>query len=156
LLDAAVADGVYPIDLVMTSAPVELPGFTVEADRLSDEQVDRGIRLLLGTSPRALRYRPIDFEEIQDHIAKGRNLEDVLRWSDTVGLIVRYTTDGPCYSLRGRGCLPVYLNGMHLNRDFMTDVPLDMIYTIVVVTPTDPVAPYIGGAVMLYTEAWIR
>jgi carboxypeptidase family protein len=156
LLDASIADGVYPIDLLMTSAPVELPGFTVETDRLSDEEIDRGIRLLLGSSPKALRYRPIDFEEIQDHVEKGHNLEDLLRWSNTAGLIVEYTADGPCYSLRGRGCLPVFLNGLPLNRDFMTDIPLDMVYTIVVVTPTDPVAPGIQAGIMLYTEAWLR
>jgi Carboxypeptidase regulatory-like domain len=156
LLDASIADGIYPIDLLMTSAPVELPGFTVETDRLSDEEIDRGIRLLLGTSPKALRYRPIEFDEIQDHIARGHNLEDLLRWSNTTGLVVEYTADGPCYSFRARGCLPVFLNGLPLNRDFMTDIPLDMVYTIVVVTPTDPVAPGIGAGVMLYTEAWLR
>lgn len=156
LLDAATADGSYAIDLLMVPAPVELAGFTVAAERLSDEEVDRGIRLLLGTSPRALRYPPIRFDEIQDHIARGHELEDLLRWSSTAGMIVRQTSEGPCFSLRGRGCLPVFLNGLHLNRDFMGYVPLDMLHTIVVVTPTDPVAPWVVGGIMLYTEAWIR
>jgi Carboxypeptidase regulatory-like domain len=156
LLEAASAEGIYPIDLLMRAAPVELPGFTVETNRVSDEEADRRVRLTLGASVRSLRYEPIRFDEIQDHIANGRNLEDLMRWTNTVGMTVRYTTDGPCFSLRSRGCLPVYLNGMLLSRDFMPAVPLDMLYTIVVVTPTDPVITYPGGAVLLYTEAWLR
>ena len=111
---------------------------------------------MLGVSPRSMRYEPIGFDDIQGHIALGHNLEDLMRWTDTAGLIVRFTVDGPCFSLRARGCLPVYLNGSHLNREFMGDVPLDMLHTIVVVTPTDGVMQYLGGAVLLYTEAWLR
>ena len=96
------------------------------------------------------------FDAIQGHIMQGHNLEDLMRRTDRAGLIVRYTADGPCFSLRARGCLPVYLNGLRLNRDFMGDVPLDMLYTVVVVTPTDGVMQYGGGAVLLYTEAWLR
>jgi hypothetical protein len=102
-----------------------------------------------------MRYQPIDFDDIQDHIARGHNLEDMMRWSGTAGLIVSFTVDGPCFSLRARGCLPVYLNGLRLNRDFMADVPLDMLHTIVVVTTTDGVMQYPGGAVLLYTAAWL-
>jgi len=156
LLDAASADGVYRIDLLMRAEPVELPGFTVQTNRVSDERVDKQITLILGASIRSLRYRPIRLEEIQDHVAKGHDLEDLMRWTNTAGMIVRRTTDGPCFSLRGRGCLPVYLNGLRLQRDFMSGFPLDMLYTIVVVTPTDPVLPYLAGAILLYTEAWVR
>lgn len=156
LLDAASADGVYRIDLLMRAEPVELPGFTVQTNRVSDERVDKQITLILGASIRSLRYRPIRLEEIQDHVAKGHDLEDLMRWTNTAGMIVRRTTDGPCFSLRGRGCLPVYLNGLRLQRDFMSGFPLDMLYTIVVVTPTDPVLSYAAGAILLYTEAWVR
>ena len=156
LLEARAADGVYPIDLLLRPAPVEIAGLRVEADRLPAEGADRQIRLMLGVSVASLRHRPMRFEEIQDHAAKGRGLEDAMRWSQTAGLIVSYTTDGPCFSLRARGCLPVYLNGLRLNRDFMGDVPLDMIHTIVVVSPTDGVLGHPGGALLLYTEAWLR
>lgn len=152
--DVSAPDGVYPVDLVMRAAPVELPGLTVETNRLAGEELDRSLRLLLGSSPRALRFRPIDFAEIQSHIDRGHNLEDLLRWTNTASLIVRFTTEGPCFSLRGRGCLPVYLNGLRLNEDFMGDVPLDMLFTILVVTPTDPVMS--GAGVYLYTETWLR
>jgi carboxypeptidase family protein len=154
LLEVVSEDATYAVDLLMVAAPVELPGLRVETERLSDEEADRGIQLILGSSVHALRYRPIRYAEIQDHLARGHSLEDLLRWSDTVGLIVRYTSEGPCFSLRGRGCLDVYLNDLRLNRDFMGDIPLDLIHTIVVVTPTDPVMT--GSAVRLYTESWIR
>jgi len=156
LLEVTAPDGVYAVDLLMRAEPVDLPGFTVMTSRIPVEESDQQIRLMLGASLLSLRYAPIRLEEIEDHIARGHSLEDLMRWTNTAGMIVRYTTDGPCFSLRGRGCLPVYLNGLLLNRDFMGDVPLDMLYTIVVVTPTDPVIPYAGGAILLYTEAWVR
>lgn len=155
LLQAS-TDGVYRIDLLLSAAPVELPGFTVETNRLSDEDVDQGIRLIIGLLPSSLRYRPMRFPEIQRHIEMGRGLEGALRWSDASSLIVSYTTEGPCFSLRARGCLPVYLNGLQLNRDFMGDVPLDMLSAIVVLTPGDGSIVYPSGAILLYTEAWLR
>ena len=156
LLDAANEDAVYPIDLLLRAAPIELAGLTVETNRVSEQQADRQVRLMLGVSPRSLRNEPIGFDEIQEHIERGHDLEALMRWSDLPGMVVSYTSRGPCFSLRARGCLPVYLNGLRLNGEFMPDVPLDMVYRIVVVTPTDPVITYPGGAVLLYTEAWVR
>ena len=69
---------------------------------------------------------------------------------------MRERPDGPCFTLRGRGCLRVYLNGFPLERDFVDAVPLEMIYRIVLLTPTDPSPGYPGGAVLLYTEGWLR
>jgi hypothetical protein len=151
----ASAGGVYRIDLVLDAAPVELPGLRVET-RISNQEADREIRRIIGLAVPSLRFRPIRFPEIQRHIEAGRNLTDLLRWTNTVNLVVSYTTDGPCYSLRGQGCLPVYLNGLRLNRDFMTDLPLDMVHSIVVITPGDGSLAYPGGAVLLYTGAWLR
>jgi hypothetical protein len=140
----------------MCAAPVAVPPLTVEVQRVPAERVDRQLQLMIGLSMASLRNRPITVDEIQGHAEKGRGLADALRWSNVAGLIVWYTPDGPCFSLRGRSCLPVYLNGLPLNRDFMGDVPLDMLYTILVVTPTDGSMVYGGGAVLLYTEAWLR
>lgn len=156
LLDAGFADRSYPIDLVLRSDPLELPGFTVETARVSDERADREIRVMIGLNNASLRYRPIGFEEIQDHVDKAHTLVDVMRWSNNGGLVVSRRQDGPCFSLRGRGCLPVYLNGLPLRRDFVEGAPLDMLYRIVIVTPTDGTMAYPGGAVLLYTEAWLR
>lgn len=156
LLDASVADGTYRIDLLMRAAPLPLQGLTVETDRVSDEEADRQVRLMIGLSPASLRYRPIGFDEIQDHVASRRSLVDAMRAGNYAGLIVWQSPDGPCFSLRGRSCLPVYLNSLHLRRDFVEGVPLDMVHRIVLVTPTDGSVLYPNGAILLYTEAWLR
>lgn len=146
--------GVYPLDLLMAPAPVELEGFTIETDRVSDEQVDRSVRQMVGVSIASMRYQPIRFDRIQSHIEAGRVLEDVIRWEAKAGLFVRRTTEGTCYQMR-RGCVPVYLNGVRVNQLFTGDWPLDMVYTIVLVSPKETVA-YPGGAILLYTEGWVR
>lgn len=156
LLEAGLEDGTYPVDIVLRTDPYELPGFTVMTNRVSDEEADREIQLMLGLDPASLRYRPIDFETIQDHVAKAHTLTDLMRWRNNAGLVVSRTTDGPCFSLRRRGCLPVYLNGLPIRRDFVEGVPLDMIYRIVILSPTDGTMASGGGAVLLYTEAWLR
>lgn len=52
--------------------------------------------------------------------------------------------------------------GLHAQRfrgrvaDFMVDVPLDLIYSIVVLTPTDGSMVYPAGAVLLHTAGWLR
>lgn len=156
LLEVTVRDGTYPVDLLLRASPVELPGFTIETTRPLAEQVERSMRLMLGISPASMRYGPVTFVELQDHIDQNHTLEDVMRWSSFPGMVVTQTTEGPCFSLRGYGCLPVYLNGLIVKRDFILGVPLDMLYSIVVVTPTDGVMQYSAGAVLLYTEAWLR
>lgn len=155
-LDAADRSGVHRLDLVLEAEPVALPGFTVEGERMSNRDADREIRRIIGLSVGSLRYRPIRLNEIQRHIEAGRALPDLLRWTNTVSLDVTYTRDGPCFSLRARGCLPVYLNGLQLNRDFMVDVPLDMVHSIVIISPGDGSLAFPSGAVLLYTEAWLR
>ena len=154
-LRAANPDAVYPLDLLMTPAPVELSGFTVETRRVPDEQVDRSVRQMVGLSVRSMRYEPIRFDAIQSHIEAGRVLEDVIRLEARSGLFVSYTTEGTCYGLRGN-CLPIYLNGVRVNQLFSGDWPLDMIYAIVIVTPGDGSILYPSGAILLYSEGWLR
>lgn len=155
LLEAGLADGTYPVDLVVRSDPLELPGFTVQTNRLSDEDADRAVQLILGLSPRSLRLRPVGHRVIQDHVDRAHTLVDLLRWEAKAGLRITTTHEGPCITVRARGCLGVYLNGLRLRRGFVEAVPLDMIYRIIVVTPTDGSIVYPSGAVLLYTEAWL-
>jgi hypothetical protein len=150
LLEAQNADKVYPVDLLMRRSPVPIRGLEV-----STEQADREIRLMIGISPRSLRVEPIRFPEIREHAERAHDLSDMIRWGNTAGLIVFETTDGPCYQARARGCLPVYLNGFRMNRELIPAIPLDMLHTVVVLYPTESIA-YPGGAVLLYTEAWLR
>lgn len=156
LLEAINPDGVFDIDLVMTPAPVELRGFSVMTNRLADEEADHTVRMIIGLHPNSLRFRPISFLQLQDHLARAHTLIDVMRWEFGAGIIVYETRDGPCFEYRGRSCLPVYLNGLAINRDFVQGVPLDMVFRIQVVTPTDGSVVYPGGAVLLFTEAWLR
>ena len=65
------------------------------------------------------------------------------------------TVDGPCFTLRNSGCLPVYFNGMRYRQEFLDVVPLDMVYTVVILYPGESL-PYNTGAVLLYSEAWLR
>lgn len=155
LLRADRPEGTYPLDLLMAPAPVELQGFTIETNRVSDERVDQNIRHLVGLSPRSMRYEPIRFDAIQSHIEMGRVLEDLVRWEAKSGLFIRHTREGTCYEMR-KGCVPVALNGVPLNQMFTGDIPLDMVYTIVIVSPGDGSIVYPGGAILLYTEGWVR
>lgn len=150
LLEAGSADGVYSIDLVMRRAPLPIEGL-----RVSTEQVDRQLRLIIGLSLPSLRTQPLRVAEIRSHIERGHDLTGLLRWTNIAGLVIHRTDEGPCYSLRGRGCLPVYFNGFRLSREILGVVPLEMIHTIVVLHGNESIT-YPGGAVLLYSEAWLR
>ena len=156
LFEALRPDGVYPIDLEMAAAPVELLGLTVETDRLSEERADHTVRMITGLHPKSLRFRPVGYETLQNHLARAHTLTDVVRWEFAPAVLVRDTRDGPCFEYRSNSCLPVYLNSLRLDADFMTDLPLDMLFRVQVITPTDGSVIYPGGAVLLYTEAWLR
>jgi hypothetical protein len=155
LLDAAVAGGTYPIDLLMTAAPVELPGFTVETDRISEEQFERGVRFMVGLNPISLRAQPIRSEALLNHAERGHDITDVVRWGNSPGIVTMETTDGPCFKARNRSCLPVYLNGQLLNLEIVDLYPVEMLEAVVLLYPNESIA-YPGGAVLMYTEAWLR
>lgn len=149
-------DGVYGVDLTMHAAPVEISGLTITTDRVSDARADRQVQLRIGVSPSSLRYDPIGFDEIQRHVWSDRSIAEAVRLTALPGLIVTQTIDGPCFSLRSRRCLPVYFNDVLLRRTFVEDLPLETVYRIIVVAPSDGSFTYPSGAVLLYTEAWLR
>lgn len=146
------AQGSYRVDVEVSRAPLPLPGLVVPARRQAD--LERGLRLILGVSPRSLRYAPIPRAVIEDHIDRAHGLADLIRWSNLPSIVTRTSTDGPCFQSRGRGCLPVYLNGMPVAPDMISLLPLDMLETIVVMAPNESIA-YGSGAVLLYTAGWI-
>ena len=156
LLEVGLPEGVYPIDIEMAPAPVELRGFTVMTDRVPEEQVDRTVQLITGLHPNSLRFRPLGFDALQDHAVRAHSIVDVVRWEYGPSLIVYETPDGPCMQFRNRNCLPVFLNGLGITRDFIEGVPLDMLYRVQVILPTDGSVVYPTGAVLMYTEAWLR
>lgn len=149
LLETRDVDGTYPLDLLMRPAPIPIRGLEISTD-----QADREIRLMIGMHPNSLRVAPIRYETIRDHAERAHDLSGLIRWGN-MHVVVIQTTDGPCYQVRGRGCLPVYLNGAFMNRKMIPVIPLDMLDTIVVLMPKESIA-YPGGAVLLYTAAWLR
>lgn len=152
LLDAASPEGVYQVDLLMRRAPLPIPGLEV-----STERVERQIRLLTGVSPRSLRNRPLFREVIVDHLDKAHDLVALMRWEAPAGVTVEAGNplDGPCFRVRQRTCLPVYLNGFPIAAGLVPVLPLDMVNTLVIMMPGESV-PYAGGGVLLYTAAWLR
>lgn len=153
LLEVTNPGGTYPIDIGMRSVPLPISGFVVTAERFAE--LERGIALQIGISPKSLRVPPLMRPDIEAHIDKAHNLTDLVRWSGLPSITVQETKDGPCFQWRLRQCIEVYLNGFHINPEFVDTLPLDMVETIVFVTPQETIV-YGSGAVLLYTEGWIR
>lgn len=153
LLQVSDPAGVYTVDLVMRKAPLPIRGLTVSADRM--EAIEREVRMDIGVSPRSLRVAPVFRSIIEGHLAKGHQLEDLIRWSNVPGVIVKQTTEGPCFQYRNRGCLRVILNRMPLPPELVPTVPLEVAETVVIVLPNETIV-HPGGAVILYTSGWIR
>ncbi len=153
LLEVNDPDGTYAIDVGMRAVPLPLSGFVVTAERFAE--IERGITHQIGISPTALRVPPLMRPDIDAHLEKAHALSDVVRWSGVPSVIVKETTEGPCFQWRTRHCIEVYLNGFHIDAGFIDTVPLDMVETIVFVLPNESIV-YEAGAVLLYTEGWIR
>jgi hypothetical protein len=142
----------YRIDLEMLRAPVPIEGVTVTAER--QEEIERQLRLLIGVNPKALRNPPIPRDEIISHWERGRSFPEMLRWSNVGGLTVKRAQEGYCFELRSV-CVPVYLNGMRLQPAWHDMLPLELAETVVIIARNESIA-YDGGAILLFTEAWMR
>jgi carboxypeptidase family protein len=148
-----VGDGrFYEIDVELSRAPLPLPGLMVTADRM--EELERGLRLLIGVSPKSLRNAPILRPTIEEHIARAHNVTDLVRWSNLPGFTIMATSDGPCFRWRARGCVPVFLNGLPIAPDMVAVLSLEMLETILLLGPGETMV-YGAGAVLLYTPGWI-
>lgn len=141
----------YEMDLLVRRVPIPIRGIEVSVERR--EAMERSVRLLIGMSPRSLRMRPIPRPEIESHLAKGHNLTDLLRWSNIPSFVVRPTEAGPCYQLRGT-CVPVYLNGARMGREWSEMLPLELAEMVVILLPKESIQ-FPSGAVLLYTAGWI-
>ncbi len=153
LLAISNPDGVYPIDLEVVAAPLGLPGLTITASQRAAG--DRKIRLHIGMSPSALRMAPLTRADLAVHLDKARALEDVVRWADTPSITVRTSTEGPCFQWRFRQCIEVYLDGFHVNPEFVNSVPLDLVESLVIIGPSESIT-YESGAILLFTSGWFR
>ncbi len=149
-IDVADSSEVRRVEVVLRPAPIELRGLEVSA-----EQVDSRVRGMLGINPSRLRVRPIRSATIQDYAMRGSSLPDLIRGQQIPSMEILRTRDGPCYQHRGRGCLPVYLDGTRLSRSSPIGVSLDMIGTVVIVLPNEVIA-HPEGAVHLYSVGFLR
>ena len=138
------------LDLRVLPRPIPLPGVEVSTD-----QMNRRLRQFLGMSPGQLRIRPIRTSVLEAHASRGGGLTDVMRESNIPNLQILRTRDGPCYQFRGRGCLALYLDGARLSRRSATDLPLEMLATVLVLLPNESIA-YPEGAVHLFTRGFMR
>lgn len=148
--DARGSTGMVTLDLSMQPAPLAIEGVEVSAD-----VVNRRIRQFLGTSTSLLRVRPISVTTIRENARRGSGLSDMLERQPIAGLQVLRSRQGPCYQMRGRGCLPVYLDGARLAPEAIATLPLEMFGSVVVVLPNELVA-YPAGAVHLLTLGFMR
>lgn len=150
LLDAPNPEGVYPVELLLERSPVPIAGLEVTA-----EMVDGRLQSMTGRDPRSLRWQPFYREALVSHVERAHDLTDLMRWSNLAGIEVFEYRDGPCYLMRRYGCLPVFLNGVELIPEIFDNLPLDMLETVAVLSPTESVL-YPDGGILLYTDAWIR
>lgn len=150
-----VADtGLHLVDLEVEPAPLEIAGLEVSAERRSE--IEQGLKLVLGVSGTGvLRTPPILRDRIQWHVDRGHGLVDLVRREGPPSLTVRHTSDGVCIQLRGRGCLPAYLNGMRVPRGMADGLPLDLAEVVVVLHAGES-PQYAAGAVLLYTRGWVN
>lgn len=142
--------GMVTLDLSMQPAPLAIEGVEVSAD-----VVNRRIRQFLGTSPSLLRVRPIPLETIRRNAMQGGGVSEMMERQSIAGLQVRRSRQGPCYQMRGRGCLPVFLDGARLSAQSVMDIPLEMLGSVVVLLPNELVS-YPDGAVHLLTGGFMR
>lgn len=157
LLSIQDPEGLYPLDLAVRRVPIPLRGLDVTVDRM--EVLEKPIQLLIGVSPRSLRWEPILRDRIVEHMEKGHNLPDLIRWSN-LGVVVRTGRDGVCFEIRG-SCVPVVLNGFPLTTrldgtsgPWAEMIPLEMVEVVVVVSRHESIL-YPAGAVLLYTSGWL-
>lgn len=143
-------DGIYPVDLVGRRVPVPIAGVEVTVQR--QRELERAVHLLVGVNPRSLRTPPIPRRVIEDHLAKGHTLVDLVRWSNAPITVMGFGRN-TCFQYR-RGCMSVYLNGVRVGADFWDTLPLDMLETIVVVGSNETIQ--YGPSIHLYTAGWLR
>jgi hypothetical protein len=106
-------------------------------------------------SPAQLRIRPVRSPAIQGHAMRGANISEMIDRLNIPNLQVFRTREGPCYQFRGRGCLPVHLDGARLGPASVSTIPLEMLSTVVVLLPSETVA-YPLGAVHLFSTGFMR
>jgi hypothetical protein len=150
LLEVANQEGVYSVELTARRVPLPIAGIEVTVER--QRELERAIHLVVGANPRSLRTPPIPRRVIEDHLAKGHSLPDLVAWSNSP-ITVRGFGRDRCFEHRGV-CMRVFLNGVPLDPGFFDVLPLDMVETVVVVGRNESIV--YDNSLLLYTAGWLR
>ena len=151
-VDMPEREGVYQLNITVVPSAIPLEGLEVNAER--QREMSRALRLLLGTNPSTLRTPPIRYRELLAHAERGRRITDVVRVSNVPGMTVRIEEQGPpCFMFRSQDCAPVFLDGSRVPADLLNQVPLELLETIVFVSPGE--STDYGGSILLYTFGWL-
>lgn len=153
LLSIGDPDRTYPLDLVLRPAPLPVEGLEVTAERMAE--VRERLRREISMNPRSLRYDPILRPDIEAHLPRSHTVSDLVRWSPTPSVRVDGFGEDTCFLYRNRRCLPVFLDGFRLPPGQVETIPLEMLEAALVLTPTESIR-YQGGAVLLFSRAWLR
>jgi hypothetical protein len=156
LLSAGDPGGAFAFDLELRPVPIELEGITVTATASS---VNRWTTSRLGRDVASLRHPPIVGPPIERARLRNDTVSQLLRNNPPAGLVVMTTSHGtPCYMVRGRGCLPVYLDGFRMARGMAETLPMDMIASVILLDSNEafllPGNP--SRAVLVLTRASVR
>ncbi|MEZ4425649.1 MAG: carboxypeptidase regulatory-like domain-containing protein [Gemmatimonadota bacterium] len=146
-------DATYGVDIELLLDPIEMEGITVTAER-RERALDQ-IQFRIGRSPRSLARRPILRDEIVKQLERGNNLVDLIRSTPSLFVSIREGNSGPCFFLRNRYCLRVYMDGYPLAGDVISILPLDMIESVTVILPNETIV-YPTGAILLFTRGPTR
>lgn len=145
-------DGVYDLTLMVAPSAVAIEGLEVTVERR--REVNRNLRLMLGTSPSTLRSMPIYRDRIMDAAERSDRISDLIAVSNISGLVTRVNENfEPCFIVRNGGCAPVFLDGARIPSHLINQIPLDLLEAIVFVQPGE--SREHEFAVLLYTVGWL-
>lgn len=145
-------DGVYDLTLMVAPSAVTIEGLEVTVERR--REVNRNLRLLLGSSPSTLRTMPIYRDRIMDAAERSDRISDLIAVSNVAGMVTRVNeSQEPCFMFRNGGCAPVFLDGGRIPSHLINQIPLDLLEAIVFVQPGE--SREHEWAVLLYTVGWL-
>ncbi len=146
------ADGVYDLPLMVAPSALSIEGLDVTVERR--REINRQLRLMLGTSPSTLRSMPLYRDRIMNAAERTQRTSDLIRSSNVSGMIVRMSDEqNPCFIFRNGSCAPVFLDGGRIPTELINQVPLDLLEAIVFVQPGE--SREHEFAVLLYSVGWL-
>lgn len=145
-------DGVSTVHLELAVSPIEVEGVIAVGQR----RLEQRLRESIGLSPDRLLTPPILREERDRRAPKARTVRQAIHDLRLPALVTTQGYEGPCFAFYGRGCLPVFLDGVAIPRDMVDQISLDLVEAIVVIREGESVLFDLNPAVLLFTRPWLR